>query len=196
MIPAKFSRKDWEVRTVPLSVARNLVERFHYAQGGANTAVFRHGLFLVGGNEPLGVAWWLPPTKVAAAATFPEGDWRRVLALSRLVIDPRVPTNGASFLIAQSIKLIRATGDWDCLVTYADEGQGHTGAIYKATNWQYVGRTAREARWVDKDGRMVARKAGPKSRTQSEMRDLGYEIQGRYTKHKFRMVLNDRRHIT
>ena len=181
---------DYFVDTIPMADARRLVEKFHYSKGGSNTATFRHGLFHVDDPEnPLGVAWWIPPTKSAALATYPE-DWKAVLALSRLAIDPRVPTNGASFLLGRSEKLIRKDPRWKCLVTYADTWQGHTGAIYKATNWTYIGNTHPESVWVDpKSGRMVARKAGPKTRTQEQMLELGYEKLGRFSKHKFVKIL-------
>lgn len=183
-------RSDYVVRTIPLAQAQELVREYHYSRGGANTATFRHGLFHIGDPEtPLGVAWWIPPTKSAANATHPS-NWRGVLALSRLVIVPGMPTNAASFLMASSIRLIRKDARWECLVTYADTWQGHTGAIYKATNWTYVGTTAPESVWVDPvTDRMVARKAGPKTRTRQEMLDLGYKHLGRFSKHKYAMWL-------
>lgn len=183
-------RADWIVDTLDLGQARSLVERLHYAEGGSNTATFRHGLYR---REewplyPLGAAWWIPPTKLAAIATFPEGDWRRVLALSRFVLDPTVPKNGASFLLARSTRLVKRSAAWDCLVTYADEWQGHTGTMYRASGWQYVGLTKPERVYV-LDGRMVARKAGPKTRTHGEMLALGAECVGAFPKHKFRKVI-------
>ena len=170
-------------------MAQSLVKKYHYTGGGANTATFRHGLL-----DPLknvrGCAWWLPPTKGAAQSVYPEGDWKSVLALSRLVLDPDVPKNGASFLLGRSIRLIRHDPRWECLVTYADEGQGHRGTIYLATNWERQGFTKPEAQWVDPlTGRIVAKKAGPKSRTKKEMETLGYEIKGRFRKRRFRMVI-------
>jgi hypothetical protein len=70
------------------------------------------------------------------------------------------------------------------LVTYADEWRGHTGAIYRADNWTYCGKTAAESVWT-LDGRMVARKAGPKTRTTAEMEAMGARLEGRFPKHKF-----------
>ncbi len=177
---------DWEVRTVPLVVAQLLVKEYHYSGGGANTATYRHGLFRNGEDRCYGVAWWIPPTKTAAQATY-RSDWRKVLALTRLAIAPDVPRNGASFLLGASMRLIDRKR-WLCLVTYADEMQGHTGAIYRATNWEYCGMTAKEATFF-KDGRMVARKAGPKTRTHQEMLDIGCELVGRFAKHKFRHIV-------
>lgn len=182
--------RDYEVRDIPVSLARQLCRWEHYTRGGSNSATFCHGLVHRETNRTDGAAWWIPPTKDAAAAVFPEGEWTRVLCLHRLVVMPGVPTNGASFLLGRSIRLVRRSGRWDCLVTYADEGEGHTGAIYLATNWEPRGVTARESRWVDpQTGRHVARKAGQKTRRRSEMRALGYEEIEPTRKLRFRMVL-------
>lgn len=182
-------RVDYEVKTVPLIVCQEMVAKYHYAKGGSNTAVFRHGLFLKAAPETcLGVAWWIPPTKAAALKNYPQ-NWQAVLVLSRLVVCPEVPQNGASFLIMQSVKLIRQDPRWEYLLTYADEWQNHSGAIYKATNWKLLGKTNPEVTWVDSNGRMIARKAGPHTRTKTEMEALGYKIIGRYSKYRFGMEL-------
>lgn len=181
---------EWFVDTADLQQVAELVRRLHYAQGGANTATFRHALYRRE-EWPLftmGCAWWIPPTRTAAEATFPEGDWRRVLALSRFVLDPGVPKNGASFLLAASTRLIKRSGKWDCLVTYADEWQGHTGTMYRAAGWEYVGLTKPERVYV-LNGQMIARKAGPRTRTHAEMLALGAECVGAFPKHKFRLAL-------
>lgn len=183
-----LDRRAFVVRDVDQTTARALVAEHHYARGGPNTGVFRHGLFHVDNNVPLGVAWWLPPTKIAAQSVAGE-QWRSVLSLTRLVIVPGMPTNAASFLLGQSIRIIRRNGRWSHLVTYADEGQGHTGAIYRATNWTYVGAGNGDPVWRDVTGRQVSRKSASNSRTVAEMRALGYVSSGRTRKHKFVMAL-------
>jgi len=168
-----------------LSVATALIQAYHYAAGAANTATYLHGLFHVGAfweTECKGVAWWIPPTKTAAQATYPE-RWQGVLSLSRLVIAPEVPKNACTFLLARSRKLIdRAL--WPCLVTYADDWQGHGGTIYRADNWQYAGKTRPEPTYTI-NGRMVSRKTGRLGRTQAEMIALGAEYVGSFSKHKY-----------
>jgi hypothetical protein len=82
-------KREWEVRPIDLRIAYDLVKAFHYAKSGSNTATFLHGLFRCDDwMNCRGVAWWIPPTKSAAIATW-DGDWRKVLSLSRLVITPR-----------------------------------------------------------------------------------------------------------
>jgi len=178
----RLRKNDWHVETVPLLKCQEMVKEYHYAKGGSNTATYRHGLFKNGSGDCMGIAWWIPPTKSAANATYPL-NWRGVLALSRMVINPSVPKNACTFLLAKSMKLIDR-GKWPCLVTYADEWQGHTGTIYKACNWVYFGMTKPEAVYV-KDGRMIARKAGPKTRTKAEMLAMGANLKGKFSKHKY-----------
>lgn len=182
MYAERLRKEDFEVKPVSLKEARNLVENYHYAKGASNTAVATHGLYRIGDPECLGVAWWLPPTKAAALATYPD-NWRGVLALSRLVIKPDVPKNACSFMLSRSMKLIDRTL-WPCLVTYADDWQGHVGTIYKATNWVYLGQTKPQPTYRIGD-RMVSRKAGPKTRTHQQMLDLGAAFIGKFSKHKF-----------
>lgn len=187
--PTAFHVADWEVRDVSLSDLQSAVRDWHYAGRGSNTATYAHGLFLREDNHLYGIAWWIPPTRAAAEANYPEGAWQKVLALSRLCCDQEVPTNGESFLIGRSIRRIRADKIWECLITYADQSHGHAGGIYKATNWEYRGETAREITWVDGGGRMVSRKAGPVTRTRDQMRELGYHEGGSKPKHRFRMII-------
>jgi len=187
-----LDKSQWIVRPIDLSIARALVTKYHYAKGATNTRVYTHGLFKKDeqffDSNCLGVAWWLPPTKNAAIATYPEGDWRKVLSLTRLVVHPVVPKNGASFLMASSMKLIDSS-KWECLVTYADKWQGHTGAIYKATNWEYMGETKPSPVFVNEDGVMMGRKRAGKNLTVKELNELGFKNMGNHIKHKFRFVL-------
>lgn len=190
----RLRRVDWRVVDAPLSAAQRMVRDLHYARGGSNTGTFVHAL--VRADRPLdvrGVSWWLPPTR-AAAETVDE-DWRRVLALSRLVIEPDVPGNAASFLLGRSVRIIEADGRFRTLVTYADTLMGHTGAIYRAANWDYVGMTSPEPVYLDAGGRMVARKAGPNTRTHDEMLRLGCRRVVSPGKHKFVKRLSARRRV-
>ena len=179
----RLRKEEWEVRPVNIGTASGLVERT-ITRRRTNTAtactLFPADAFWQ--EECVGVAWWIPPTRSAAEATYPQ-NWQGVLALSRLVVAPGVPKNAASFLLGGAMRLIDRSR-WPCLVTYADEWRRHTGGIYKATNWQYVGLTQPQPVWV-LDGKMVARKAGPVTRTYGEMAEMGAELVGSFRKHKY-----------
>ncbi len=148
----------------------------HYAGGAPNTSTYRHGLYRAGVEilaHPFGVTLWLPPTRPAAEAVAGD-DWRGVLALSRLVVLPEVPTNGASFLLGRSMRMIDRAR-WPVLVTYADTRLGHTGAIYKATNWICDGPVPAGDVWLDSRGRQAGRKRGGRNLSADQMRALGYK---------------------
>ena len=180
----RLRASDWEVKSAPLAVARELVEQHHYARGASNTAVYVHGLYHRSADQLYGVAWWLPPTRVAAESVN-EAEWQRVLSLSRMVMLPGTPANACSFLLARSVRIIRRDRRFATLVTYADESVGHTGGVYRAANWSYVGRTGPYPKWVDPtSGRQVAAKA-TKNRTRAQMEQLGYQRVGSFHKHKF-----------
>jgi hypothetical protein len=180
---SRLHRTDYFVAPAALDDAQQMVRDYHYSQGGSNTAVYVHGLFRRVDSALVGVAWWLPPTRVTCESVN-RASWQRVLSLTRLVILPDYPANACSFLLARSIRLIWKDDRFWSLVTYADEARGHLGAIYRAANWHYVGRTGPYPRWEDSTGRQVAPKA-TKNRRKAEMETLGLKMVGRFYKHKF-----------
>lgn len=180
----RLRKKDYYVADAPLSEAQELVRTHHYAKGGSNTACYVHGLYRKTDNVLVGVAWWLPPTRVACESVN-KLEWKRVISLTRMVMLPGVPKNACSFLLSRSIKAIERDRRFVSLVTYADESQGHTGNVYRASGWDYVGRTGPYPRWIDpKSGRQVANKATV-NRTKAQMEALGFVKQGSFYKHKF-----------
>lgn len=183
--PLQLNKSQWVVAGCDQAVALRFIEMEHYAKGASNTATYLHGLYPSSWHwyaQCKGIAWWIPPTRSAAEAW--AGDlWEGVLSLSRLAIAPDVPKNGCSFLLSKSVRLIDRQR-WHTLVTYADTWRGHTGAIYRACGWEYCGETKPEAVYTI-DGRMVARKAGPRTRTHAEMLALGATFHGRFSKHRY-----------
>lgn len=176
-------RGDWEVRPCPFADGKALVVEHHYAKGGSNTFVYMHGLYNKTTGRLHGVVWWLPPTRVACESVNKE-QWKQVLSLTRMVITPDTPKNACTFLLGKSVKLIEKDGRFFTLVTYADEAQEHTGGVYRAANWKYVGRTGPYPRWVDKTGKQVTPKATV-NRTKAQMEALGHIKTGSYFKHKY-----------
>lgn len=190
---SRLRAEDWEVRDCSLQQAKMLIESFHYAKGCSNTAVYSHGLFRKGSSMLMGAALWLPPTRVCCESVNRE-QWKKVLSLSRLVCLPNCPPNAASFLIGASVRLIEREGRFVSLVTYADEYRGHSGGIYRATNWEYIGRTPPYPKWVDASGRQVSTKS-TKGRNKAQMEELGYLMIGKFAKHKFVKHLKPRRQV-
>ncbi len=186
---SRLLKAEWEVAKCHLDLAQSLTRRFHYSAGGSNTCVLVCGLWRRGqwlDQDCFGASWWLPPTKSAGASVNPENP-QGVLSLSRLVVIPVAPSNACSFLIRHSMRFINRER-WPVLLTYADEWQNHAGTIYKAladAGWQEDGFTKPERTYVDKTGRMVSRKRGPKTFTHPEMMDRGYTCLGSFRRKRF-----------
>lgn len=78
----RLRKEEWFVKDVTMGESKLFIEQHHYAKGCSHTRVYSHGLFCVHNpKEIMGVALWLPPTKVAAQSVNIE-NWRRVLSLS------------------------------------------------------------------------------------------------------------------
>jgi hypothetical protein len=181
---------DFLVQSVPThGELLRFLRSHHYAKGGPNTSTYRHGMYrsdpalapLVG--ELVGVTLWIPPTRIAAESVA-GAEWQGVLTLSRLAIAPEVGTNGASFLLGRSMRLIDRQR-WPWLLTYADANLGHTGAIYRATNWTDMGDTDAGDTWLTPDGQQVGRKRGGRTLLAAEMTTAGLIRSPKAKKRKF-----------
>lgn len=182
--------REWAVHGVPFhSEAVAFFRDHHYAKGAPNTSTYRHGLYerdeaiwpFV--RDLFGVALWIPPTKAAAMSVAGDG-WQGVLALSRLAVADEVPKNGASFLLGRSMALIDRQR-WPVLLTYADTGEGHTGAIYRATNWECLGSVAAGDTWIAPDGSQRGRKRGGRTFRAVDLTAAGYHRRAAAKKIKF-----------
>jgi hypothetical protein len=95
------------------------------------------GLFKVGDdNECYGVVTYgvSPSSTLLRGICGPE-EYQNVYELNRLWVDDRVPKNGESYLVSNSMKRLNK----EIIVSFADTSQGHVGIIYQAANFLYTG---------------------------------------------------------
>lgn len=192
---AALSRHEWRVAPMSFQTAQEWVRKHHYSRGGSNTRCYVLGVMSKRSPfeaDAVGVSWWIPPTKTCGGSVWPLNP-QAVLSLSRLVCVPSAPKNTPSFMLAHCHRFIDRVR-WPIWITFADSWQGHSGGIYKAAGWIECGRTKPEATYV-KDGRMVCRKSGPKTRTHDEMIAKGCEFVGRHSRVRFVNVRNDLREV-
>lgn len=102
------------------------------------------------------------------------------------------PSNAASFLIANAIKLAAKDHGWRIFYAYADPEAGEIGTVYQACNWLYigqgVGRTPGRLRedWRLPDGRTVSsRTLRHRGLKRPEALSLGWQPIKRHPKHKY-----------
>jgi hypothetical protein len=109
--------------------------------------------------------------------------------LARLYLIDEIPRNAETWLIGQSVRWIkRHSKHVKHLVSYADPSQGHSGCIYKASNWLDDGRTDSDRKTPRFD--YVDARTGKKyGRRGNVPADAVLARQPRVSKHRFHLPL-------
>ena len=109
----------------------------HYAQRMPSIS-YAFGVFL--NDEMRGVCTFGKPASPSLCMGICGEEYKSsVYELNRLVVDEGLPKNTLSRFVAGCLKQLR---EEDLIVvSFADEGKGHHGYIYQATNWLYTGKT-------------------------------------------------------
>lgn len=122
------------VRVISLADAMPMILR-HYLGRRPGVVLLSLGLFIDG--EMRGVCIFADAPK--QASTRYGG---KTIELARLFIEDGVPTNAESFFMAAGLREAkRRLPKVYWVITYADPSVGHTGAIYRASNWFPDGHT-------------------------------------------------------
>jgi hypothetical protein len=133
---------DGDLRPTSIEVVRDLCRQFHGYGSAGNNATYAFAVFE--DEQPVAAFVWQPPPPGAARSVCPEAP-AGVLALSRMVAVPR-DARRLRHISKPLRKQMRALIDrtrWPVLLTYSDEGQGHTGHVYKCSGWAQTLRSKR-----------------------------------------------------
>lgn len=130
--------KQWGVKKVSRKEITSFVEENHYSKSiNGCIADFCYALYNTSG-EMVGAMFY---GRMAMA-----NQWKRfatvesdVIELRRLCCIDDTPRNTESYFIGKSLKLLRKDWGGSVVVSYADAEYGHTGVIYKASNFEYYG---------------------------------------------------------
>lgn len=167
-------------------IAATLIKREHYSKSCAKISVYAFVL-VSPWLQVVGAALWMPPTKAAASSVFPEHS--KVLSLSRFAVVTGLGRNAASWFLSRCVSFIRRDRRFKYLLTFADTYMNHTGGIYRATNWKYLGQTRPTAIWMSPEGSLVTKKRGPVNLTTRQMLAAGNRLIGAFPKHRYGYAL-------
>lgn len=162
-----------------------MVRTRHYLKRWPGTTV---AIFLLSSHgAPVGVCVYsLPP-----AETFKRYGVALAWELSRLWISDDMPHNTESWFIARTVDWVkRHRPEVECLVSYADPSQGHSGTIYKASNWTSDGMTDDERVSPRKDYYVGAKKYSRKGHLPA---GVAFERVARISKFRYIYRLNQRK---
>ena len=138
--------RDFTVEEVLRRSIAPFIEKYHYSQnvnGVQSTNCF--GLYKEGNfglPTMIGAMMYAWPSMPATAKKYNPDDPLRIYELRRLVCIDDTPTNTESYFIGHTLKWLKKNTDIEVIVSFADEEEGHTGVIYKATNFDYLGTTS------------------------------------------------------
>jgi hypothetical protein len=167
----------WVQETTFNHTVRKFLKRWHYSdyvniQAKHTFCLFREGNF--GIPEMVGVCVYTRPAGPTAGQSYYPQAPDKVLELRRLCLIDETPKNAESFFVSRSIKWLKQNTDWEFILSYADMEQGHSGVIYRASNFEYIGVTG-AGKTLEVDGKRFH------IRTLSMLdRPYGVEINRRY----------------
>ena len=151
------AKEVFELKEISQREARTLVNKYHYLKGKRFMSTYNIGMYH--NLELVGVASYrLPQGDVALKGWFGlDNSTKDILELSRLVVRPDLNgTNATSFLLSNSIKLLKRKYKIRAVITLADASR-HVGSIYQVCNFEYYGLTNKKHDFYTPDGRKGVR---------------------------------------
>lgn len=128
---------------VDYNEAKSLIEKYHY-KGSLNRSGMISGVRL--NNKLIAVSVFANPTR-----NVDGGE------LIRFVIDPKYQMkNLGSWLLSRASKI--ALKKWDKLFTFADPNFNHSGTLYLASNWEFVGEIKSDYWYTSDNGWIMHKK--------------------------------------
>ena len=136
-----MSLKKWKVKRVERAVVRDFIERWHYS-GSINGCIADYCYALYDEQDAMKGAMFFGRMAMANQyKRFAEVE-ADVIELRRLCCIDDTPKNTESYFIGGALRQLKRDWGGSIVVSYADKEYGHTGVIYKASNFKMVGEVA------------------------------------------------------
>ena len=139
-----MSVTDFTVEQVSRKSIVKFIEKHHYSHNvNGVQSLYHYGLYTEGNfglPKMIGYDVYLS-INVTTAAKYNPINPTKCLELRRLVCIDDTPKNTESYFIGQTFKMLKRDTDMEVVVSFADQHHGHTGVIYKASNFEYLGET-------------------------------------------------------
>lgn len=117
------------------TLVSNFIKKNHYSKS-LNRGT-KYAFCLVVGNKLRGVATFGTPVGKDCQKYSKTGA--SVLECKRFCLASGAPKNTASWFMAKCMKELKKNKSIDSIISYADPREGHTGVMYKASNFEYLG---------------------------------------------------------
>lgn len=187
-----FDFKDVKIKQIDREKAFEILSIYHYA-GFGRSAKYLLGAFL---EEKLIAVYKISSPIRNEVASSMGASFKSVLELDRFCIHPKYQKkNFASWFISRASKRVfDEFHDVKHLVSFADMTYGHSGAMYKASNWELVGKTKPDYHYLAPDGFYIHKKTLYNRAHRMSMTEKDYAEKHGYVKsygrEKSKFVLN------
>lgn len=143
--------KTWKVMKCDRADIKDFIETYHYSKS-INGCITDYCYKLTDDKGVMKGAMFYGRMAMANQYKKFSDKATDVIELRRLCCIDDTPKNTESYFIGRSIRLLKK--DWlgKIIVSYADKEYGHTGTIYKASNFTMIGeiKGSKVIRWGDK----------------------------------------------
>lgn len=131
-------KQDYYVIKIERKDIRDFIEEHHYSQNiNGCIADYCFALYRRLDDVMVGAMFY---GRMAMANQYKKyGKQHEVTELRRLVLIDDTPKNTESYFIGQTLKWLKKNTKIKTVVSYADPNYGHSGIIYKASNFKHVG---------------------------------------------------------
>jgi hypothetical protein len=181
----------------PLDIVYDFVVENHYTHTCPRAGIVSHSFGAINPETEKIVGAAVIGHKAGNAKTggiFHDAEPTKCRELIRLVLSDDAPTNSESNFLGFVLRWMRKNTDIQGLLSYADPEHGHTGVVYRATNWLYTGLSGSSRKLIINGEEISARRASNLYGTCSAvaLREMGMDVAVRHTaqKHRFIYVLD------
>lgn len=133
--------KNYKCSIIDHNSAKAFIIQNHYSKVCPN-GYFNFGLF--DKDVLIGVAVYGHVVGRRQANYWYPNNPNKLIELRRLACIDNTPRNTESFFISKTIKWLEHNTDFECIISLADPMYGHSGTIYKASNFIESGTTVKE----------------------------------------------------
>ena len=173
-----MSVTNFTVEYINRKAVTSFIEKYHYSHNINGIQSYHHfGLYTEGNfglPKMIGAMLYAMPSMPHTAKKYNPINPDRCMELRRLVCIDDTPKNTESYFIGKTLRWLKQNTDVEVVVSFADQHYGHTGIIYKATNFEYLGETS-SARVLMVDGREYHSRS-----LNQDKRPYGRELKRRY----------------
>ena len=128
-----------EINHVGRGEAEYCYEKWHYLGKTGFMSTYNFGVYFDG--DLVGCISYGVPNAKEIDGMYKKYEQKGWWEIKRFALSPICPKNSESRMISVSIKILKKLAYVKGIVTYADSSVGHTGIIYKASGFKYLGLT-------------------------------------------------------